>query len=88
MLLGVARPLDQRRADPERALRLVRREDVAVVVAAAGVEVNAVVVARIGARPSITIPSQSLQPFWPQPTSSMDGSVRFMTMANSRAFLT
>ena len=30
----------------------------------------------------------SLQPFCPQLTSSMEGSVSFMTLANSRPFLT
>jgi hypothetical protein len=38
--------------------------------------------------PSSTISSHALQPFCPQPTSSMDGSVRFMTIANWRALLT
>jgi hypothetical protein len=28
------------------------------------------------------------QPFWPQPMSWMEGSVRFITMAKARAFLT
>jgi hypothetical protein len=40
------------------------------------------------ASPLSTISSHSLHPFCPHPMSSMDGSVRFMTMANARAFLT
>ena len=52
--LVVAGPLDERRADPDRALGLVRLEDVGVVVGAAGVDVDAVVVDDRG-EPSITI---------------------------------
>jgi hypothetical protein len=42
----------------------------------------------ISARPSSTTSSHWLQPFRPQPTSWMDGSVRFITMPNARAFFT
>ena len=47
-LLGQAHALDQRRADPDRALGLVRLEDGGVVIGRARVQVNAVEVHQLG----------------------------------------